>query len=204
MKLGVRQAAAMLNVPEARVYRWVDDDEIPFVMIHQQPRFHRLELLEWAMEMELPITTDLYEGPQDQPLARALERGGGHQLGSALGDLATDLPVGDADRELIRTILTTREGALFVVRDGVALPRARSPFVCAGVPAAVGLWWRERAPTVFLIVAPTIKEHLQLLSRLSRILHDPALVEVVRQRGAFDAVLATARRLELAIDGGAR
>ena len=54
MKLTVRAAAVMLSVSETAIYRWVDDDEIPFVMIQHHPMFHRVELLEWAMAMELP------------------------------------------------------------------------------------------------------------------------------------------------------
>ena len=72
MKLNIREAAAMLNMSETKLYRWVDDGEIPFVTIQQRPLFHRLELLEWAMEQDLPISVDLYEDPTDAPFATAL------------------------------------------------------------------------------------------------------------------------------------
>jgi nitrogen PTS system EIIA component len=219
VKLTVRQAAGMLNVDETQIYRWVDADEIPFVMLHQQPRFHRLELLEWAIEKELRIDVDLYEDDRDQPFACALERGGWRLLARgestltlSMADLASALLIESADdRKLIRAVLTARDLVLFVVRaaDGIAIPRADSPIIVPDQPAAVTLCWCDPALTInavpthalFLIVAPTIKQHLQLLSRLSLALHERAFATTVLVAGAFEPVLAEARRWEQAIEG---
>jgi len=204
MKLNVREAAAILDVSETKIYRWVDQEEIPFVMIHHHPRFHRVELLEWAMEMELPVGLDLYEGERDQPFTRALERGGGRALEGDLADLATDLPIESAaDREVIRSVIAARASELFVNRDGIAIPRARSPIICPDTPALVGLWRvidAVPAKVVFLIVAPTIKQHLLLLSRLSLALHDASVLAAVQRTGTFDQVVAEVRRWELATE----
>jgi excisionase family DNA binding protein len=211
VKLTVREAAAMLNVSETKVYRWIDDEEIPFVMVHHHPMFHRVELLEWAMEMELPISADLYEHAGDHPFTAALERGGGHTLGGDLGGLAADLPFESAaDREVVRAVIAAREAEIFVSRaaDWIAIPKARSPIICAETPPLVLLWWCghralviSHAPTsaLFLIVAPTIGEHLRLLSRLSLALHDPAFRTAAQNAGAFDQVIAEARRWESAL-----
>ena len=216
VKLTVREAAAVLNVPETRIYRWVDEEEIPFVMIHQHPRFHRLELLEWAMEMELPIAVDLYEHAHDQPLAHALERGGGRTLAGDLANIAAALPIESAaDREVIRAVLAARAGAMFASRatGGIAIPQARSPIITPQAPARAMLWWCEPGAlalddaavnALFLILAPTVTQHLQLLSRLSLALHDREFCAAVHRRGAFDELLAEARRWEQAIEGGER
>jgi len=70
------------------------------------------------------------------------------------------------------------------------------------------VWWSERAVvldgvavnTLLVIVAPTVRDHLKLLSRLSRSLHDPAFVSALREPGAFERVLTEARRLEAGFD----
>jgi len=219
MKLTVREAAAVLNVPETKVYRWIDNEEIPFVMIRHHPMFHRLELLEWALEMELPVHVDLYEDDAHQPFTSALVRGGGHRAGERLEDIATDLPIPPPDRETIRALLATRATEMFVSRgaDRIAMPKARSPIICADAAPAILLWWCENrgvvlseVPTnaVFLIVAPTIHRHLQLLSRLSLALHDRAFKTAVQHTDAFDEVVNEARRWEVAVEaartGGAR
>lgn len=212
MKLTVREAASVLDVSETKIYRWVDHEVIPFVMIHHQPVFHRLELLEWAMEMELPIRVDLYEDGHDLPFATALERGGGHMIGDRLDEIAGSLPVPASDREAVREVLVSRESELFVGRPGdlIAIPKARSPIICPDVPSAVSLWWcghravvinNARRSAIFLIVAPTVRCHLQLLSRLSLALHDPGFRDAVKRAGAFDGVIVQARRWESSATG---
>jgi len=208
VKLGVREAARMLNLSETRIYRLVDQEEIPFVMIQHHPMFHRVELLEWAMEMELPVSADLYEHDGDHPLMSALQRGGGHVLSGNLDTLALDVAVASpADRDVIRAVIAARENEMFVARtaDWIAIPKARSPIVCADAPAHVILGWcRHRAivvddapmNVVFLIVAPTVKDHLRLLSRLSLALHDKDVRIAAQQQGAFVQVVAEVRRFE--------
>ena len=106
MKLNVREAATILDVSETTIYRWLDQEEIPFVMIQHHPMFHRVELLEWAIERELAVSADLYEAERDHPLATALAHGGGHMLGEDLGGLADAIPVvTPGDRDVIRAVL---------------------------------------------------------------------------------------------------
>lgn len=205
----------MLSVSETKIYRWVDDDEIPFVMIHHHPMFHRVELLEWAMAMELPVRVDLYEGEHEQPFTLALERGGGRTLEGGLDALAAGLPIERAsDRDVLASVISARRSELFVHRAAacIAVPKARSPIICPEVPPLVTLWWPgDRAlvindvPTsaVFVILAPTIKQHLQLLARLSLALHDPGFRAAVQRTGAFGPVVAEARRWEQAVAAAA-
>jgi excisionase family DNA binding protein len=215
VKLTVREAAAALNVPETAIYRWVDEETIPFVTIHHHPMFHRLELLEWAMAMEIPVSADLYEGERGQPFTSALARGGGRMIRDSLAELAATLPISSvADREVIRSVIAARGSELFVNpgADKIAIPKARSPVICPDAPALVTLWWCEHralmidtrpANVVFLILAPTIKQHLQLLSRLSLALHDRAFRTAVQSQGEFDQVVAEARRWEQALEAAA-
>jgi PTS system nitrogen regulatory IIA component len=208
VKLTVREAARILDVSETRIYRWVDEEEIPFVMIQHHPMFHRVELLEWAMEREIAVRADLYEDEGDHPLTTALERGGGHTLDGDLGVLADAIPVATAgDRELIRAVIAARQAEMFVTRpaDWIAMPKARSPIICPDLPPMVILWWCghraviiDNSPTnvLFLVVAPTVKLHLKLLSRLSLALHDRGFRTAVQARGALEPVIAEARRFE--------
>ncbi|HEY6038198.1 MAG TPA: helix-turn-helix domain-containing protein [Kofleriaceae bacterium] len=207
MKLSVRQAAAVLGVPETRVYHWVDADEIPFVMLDQQPRFHRLELLEWAMENELPLTVDLYETAADRPLTAALERGGGHAHAGPLPGVADYLPIADErERARVRAVLGARAPIAFVHRHevGIALQRPSSPLICSDSPASVTLYWCDpavplgdkAATTLFLIVTPTTEQHLQLLSRLSLALYDGALRAAAVRKDGFSELCAQVRRWE--------
>ena len=218
MKLDARQAARMLGLTEAEIYRRVDAGEIPFTMIHHRPLFHRVELFEWAMASELPISVDLYEGLHEDhephPLADALARGGGGTIGPDLAEIVEAIPaLPEPERELLRAMIAARSAVMFVSRaaDRIALPRANSPIICAGTPGLVLLRWAaHRALTLpdvpvhalFLIVAPTIRHHHELLARLSLALHDPALRAAVQRAGAFADVVAEARRWERSLAAG--
>lgn len=211
MKLNIREAAAMLNVSESKLYRWVDDGEIPCVTIQDHPLFHRLELLEWAMEQNIPISVDLYEDATDAPFTTALERGGGQLMmtGSELAQLARNLPIEPGDREVIGAVLAARGREMFQTRDGIAIPSPRSPLICSDVLPTVALWWSREEPilidevpakAIFAIITPTVLDHLQLLSRLSLVLRDEAFAAAVKRVDPFASLLVEARRAEQALE----
>ena len=205
MKLNIREAAAMLNMSETKLYRWVDDGEIPFVTIQQRPLFHRLELLEWAMEQDLPISVDLYEDPTEAPFATALELGGGHLMTPAgLSQIADALPIDHDDRAVIRDVVAARGHEMFQVRKGIAIPTPKNPLICPELPPTVMLWWcraqpvavgEERANAVFSIATSTILDHLQLLARLLLVLRDDGFVQAVNRVYPIATVIAEARRV---------
>jgi excisionase family DNA binding protein len=210
VKLNIREAAAMLNVSETKLYRWVDEGEIPFVTIQHHPLFHRLELLEWAMEHDLPISVDLYEDPTDAPLATALELGGGHLMtADGLAQIADDLPIDHEERDVIRAVIAARGAEMFQSRDGIAIPKPRNPLICPQLPPTVMLWWCREQPievggetvkAVFAIATPTILDHLQLLSRLLLVLRDHGFVHAVQHVDPIANVIAQARRVGQAIE----
>ncbi|HWO21763.1 MAG TPA: helix-turn-helix domain-containing protein [Kofleriaceae bacterium] len=218
MKLDARQAARMLGLTETEIYRRVGAGEIPFTMIHHRPLFHRIELFEWAMSIELPVTADLYdlydhlhEDREPHPLADALARGKGGTISADLAEIAEAIPARSrSERELIGAMIAARSPAMFVSRaaDRIALPRACSPIICADTPGLVLLWWAAHhaltlpdvpVHALFLIVAPTIRRHHELLARLALALHDPALRAAVQRAGAFADVVSEARRWELSL-----
>jgi PTS system nitrogen regulatory IIA component len=58
---------------------------------------------------------------------------------------------------------------------------------------------------LFLLVSPTVRAHLHLLSRLSAALHDPELKRLVVEQGGREEILAGFRRVEGTFQaGGAR
>ncbi|MBX3155691.1 MAG: helix-turn-helix domain-containing protein [Deltaproteobacteria bacterium] len=201
MRLDARAAAALLRISETQLYRWVDEGDIPHAMVHHVPVFHRVELLAWALENELPVAADLDEdGPA--PLADALERGGGYAI-DQLDQLPSRLGLPAADRELARAVFRARRAEMFVTNhDGIAIPRAHSTLI-APTTAAVPLAWcnrgaialdREPVRAIFVIVAPTIREHLRLLGHLSSAIRD-AGVRAAIAAAAFAQVVAECRRV---------
>lgn len=223
MKLTVRQAAKLLSVSESEVYRWVESGEIPCMLVKNQPLFGRAELLEWATARRLPVSLELFEnGDEGGPRLRfadALERGGvyhdvpGGDRTGVLRAIVERLPLAEEDdRELLLQILLARESAgSSGIGDGIAIPHVRSPLVFPGRPAIATLSYLA-APvpfdaidgkpvhTVFMLVSPTIRGHLQLLARLSAVLLDAGFKEALERRTAADAIVVEARRAEAVLD----
>lgn len=48
MQLSVKELSKLLNGTERTVYRWIKEQSVPFYRIHDQYRFNRVEILDWA------------------------------------------------------------------------------------------------------------------------------------------------------------
>jgi len=219
MKLNVRQAARLLSVSESEIYRWVESGEIPCVLLKKQPLFGRAELLEWATARRLPVSLDLFENGDERGdrfrLSDTLERGGvyrdvpGKDRAAVLRAIVQRLPLKEEDdRELLLQVLLARESTgSSGIGEGIAIPHVRSPIVFPGTvgiatlsylasPVPFDAFDAKPVHTVFTLLSPTIRGHLQLIARLSAVLLDPGFKEAVLRRADGEEIVAEARRVE--------
>ena len=223
MKIGVREAARMLGVSEKTVYRWIGGKKLPVHRINDHYRFNRAELLEWATAQRMPVSVEIFQEPEGEPLpllSEALEAGGIHyRVSGATRDETLRQVVSlmrlpdEVDREFLYQMLLARETLGSTgVGDGIAIPHVRNPVVLHVRPA-VTLCFLERpvdfgaldgqpVHALFLLVSPTVRAHLHLLSRLSAALLDPELKRLVGEQGGRDEILAGFRRVEATFQTG--
>ena len=224
VKITVREAARLLSVSESEIYRWIDDGDIPCHIVNHQPLFSRAELLEWATVHRKPLSTELFDdGRAAISLAAAIERGGVHDRvagldrESVLRAVVEHLPIADpGERDLVLAIMLAHEKeASTGVGDGIAIPHVRAPLVIAGAPAAIAVCYLEHPAAfdaidgnpvhiVFAMMTPTIRAHLQLLSRLSLALLDPAFKAALAQRAPLAALCSHVQRIEGALGAAKR
>lgn len=220
MQLTVRDAAALLEQPEHRIYEWVDAEEIPFYRVNDQVRFNRTELLEWATSRRLAVSLQAFQaaGQEDEAmpsLASALRLGGVHagvagaDRKAVLRAVVSRMPLpAEEDRELLLAVLLGREslGAM-TIGQGIAIPHVRNPIVLDGAAASMTLCYLERAVdfgasdgqpihTIFSIVSATIRGHLQLLAKLSWALSSADFRAVLDRRAAPEVVIVAAEAVE--------
>jgi PTS system nitrogen regulatory IIA component len=214
--LKLRDAARLLKVSEPTVRRWVRERALPSHRVHDQLRFHRVELQEWALGQSHPLSPALFDAGGDPgSLAAALERGGifrdvaGDSRQEVLRAVA-NLPgiPGCVDRALLYELLAAREGlASTAVGEGIAIPHPRDPVVVPAEPPLAVLAFLRRpvefgAPDgrpvriLFLLLSPSVREHLRMLARLAFALHDEDLRELLRSAASFEAILGRIRALE--------
>lgn len=219
MRVTVREAAALLNAPEAKVYAWIESGDLPAYRIDDQYRINRSELLEWATERNLAVAPALFhEGDEDERVpsaAESLERGGVfHDVGGTtreevLRSILALLKLEDeGDRETLLQLLLARDAAAVVpVGDGIAIPHVRNPIALSTGEPSLTLCFLQQpvdfaAPdgqpvfALFFLVSPTTRVHLQMLAKIAYLLRDPAFREAIQGRAPAARLIEAARNAE--------
>ena len=220
MQLSTRDVSEALDVSEATITRWIRQRGLPARHVAGQYRFHRAELLEWATANGVKVRADLFDrfDDEDEPppeLADALERGGifyklpDTNRDSALRAMVGVLPLpNDIDRDLLLRLFLAREAAASTgVGGGIALPHVRNPIVLHVPRPVVSLCFLERpvdfgaldglpVHTLFAVISPTTRGHLQLLSRIAYALHDDVFKSAVASQAPAENILRMARRVD--------
>jgi PTS system nitrogen regulatory IIA component len=226
MQLTVRDVSKFLNVSESTVTRWIKQRGLPSRHVGGQYRFHRVELLEWATANKIRVSLEAFDDLQadDEPvpsLVQALEAGGicynvkNSNKESAMRALVEVLPLPeDVDRELLLRLFLAREASASTANgDGIAVPHVRNPIVLHVVRPMVTLCFLEHpvdfgaldlkpVHVLFSLICPTVRSHLQTLSRLSYTLQDQKFKAALLRQGQRDEILREATRVEAALAAG--
>ena len=222
MQLGLRDAAGIFSVTEKKICRWIKEENLPSSQVNDQYRFNRAELLEWATEHKINISAELVcdldeDGDPPPSLEEALRLGGiFHHVGGAdkssilraIVDIM-DLPQ-EADRALLYEILLAREKlGSTAIGDGIAIPHARHPIVLHTLRPFITLCFLEHpidfgasdgkpVDTLFVLVSPTVRSHLHLLSKLATAIKDSRFRDVLTRKSSREQVLSEAASVEKA------
>lgn len=219
MQLSVRDAANLLKVSEDVIYSWVEDGVIPAYTINEQYRFNRSELLEWATSRQMDIGADVFE--QEHPraaqfsLADALQAGnvlygveGGDKNAVLKGIMALLSLPEEVDREFLFQVLLAREALGSTgIGGGIAIPHVRNPVILHITKPAVTICFLKQpidfqaidgqpVHTLFLLITPTIRAHLHLLSRLGLVLRDKEVKAALGRQAPREELLAVLTRAE--------
>ncbi len=217
MQLLVKDVSALLDIPEKTIYRWISRREIPAHRVNDGYRFSRDELLDWATERKLDVSKLLSVADESAglpTLVNALEAGGIHHgiegadKRSVLQAMVTRLPIPeDADRAVLLELLLAREAlASTGVGEGIAIPHARKPIVLDVAEASVAVGFLAKpvdfgaidgqpVSCLFLLLSPTARVHLHLLSQLAHALQYQAFRDAVRRTAPREELLDAARQV---------
>jgi nitrogen PTS system EIIA component len=222
MQIGVRDVMRILNVPEKTVHRWISEG-LPAACINGQYRFNRAELLEWANARKIPVSGELFDkheagGATTPSLATAIESGGvfygvqGTDKESALRAAIERMPLAaEVDRQLLLGVLMAREAlASTGIGDGFAIPHVRNPIVLHVPHPLITLCFLSQpiefaaidgkpVHTLFSVISPTVRAHLQLLSRLCFALRDESFKAVLQRQATAAEIVQEARRVEVTL-----
>lgn len=222
MELSVREVAKLLKVSEKTVYRWIAEKKLPAFRMHDQYRFNRVELLEWATARRLNVSPEIFAEPStDTPLptlADALQIGGvyyriaGQTRDEVLAAVVEHMRLPDAvDRKFLLQVLQAREElGSTAIGEGIAIPHVRNPVVLHVVQPTITLSFLETpvpfgaldgqpVRALFTLISPTVRAHLHMLSRLGFALRDPELKRLVQEQAVREKIFAAVSALERAL-----
>jgi PTS system nitrogen regulatory IIA component len=226
MNVTLREAARLLQVSEKTLYRWIHKGVLPAYRIHDEYRFNRVELEEWAVTHRRPLrlpAPGALTATQSAPpnLGEAIVRGGVYyRVGGGTKDQVFEsiVTLPGIPRHINTTVLLemlrAREGlASTAVGAGIAVPHPRNPLVLGVDEPTVLLCFLEhavdfgaldgkRVQTLFLLLSPTVEAHLQALARIAFVLQDATLRRLLDKQATREAILERLAELRPAGERG--
>lgn len=223
MKLTVKEVVKLLNVSERTVYRWINSGSIPVHKINERYSFNRVEVLEWATANRIPVKPEIFAEPKSEnlpSLSNAIDAGGifyritGQDKESLLRSIVEQIRFPEeVDVEFLLQVLLAREALGSTgIGNGIAIPHPRNPIVLHIPRPMITLCFLETpidfgaidgrpVDTVFVLVSPTVRAHLHLLSRLAYALKSDEWRQTLSRQGNRDEILGKLRAIETQWEG---
>lgn len=226
MQLRLSEAASYFDVPESRLRRWIRSRGLPVHRVSERLYCNAIELWEWALENQVPVSKELLraarQSPEEVPsLAALLAAGGIHRdlrgvsKREVLREVVGKLPLpADLDREFLVDVLEAREAMGSTgIGDGIAIPHVRNPILLHVTKPFVSLCLLRHAidfgaldgqpvHALFVLVSPTVPQHLRILAKLAFVLRDVELRRLLRTAAPSEAILERIAALDTAASGG--
>ena len=205
MKLPIKTVALGLNLPVSTIERWIRQGRIPIQRSGTDVVFSHAALEKWAATHNLPFSLNGAQADDRPPealdsLVSAMQRGtvchriAGKDAASVLRSAVDGigfLPK-DSREELYEKLIDREKLASTGIGNGIAIPHPRDPLSRPPEMPVITTCFLENpvnfnaiddqpVSVFFLMISPTVKHHLHLLSRLSYCIRDEAFVAFLNQ-----------------------
>ena len=193
MNIDLKTAAYMLGTSEEMLLRWVKQGVIQVSEVNDAIQFDDKTLRDWAAKRRMPVrrADSVSEPPAPATVDRAslqaaMLRGGVHfgipasdvrgTLTAAVDRLTLPIPLDKED--LLERLMARETLASTGIGGGIAIPHPRKPLQVLPEGGVIVTCYPDRPVdfqavdgkpvfVFFLMLSPTTKRHLELLSRLS-------------------------------------
>lgn len=215
--LTTEEVAELFGLPLVTIQRWEHQGKIPYKIIGNRRSYNRKEILDWARIHDLTVKLDTNEGTAaaEHLLFKAIERSGiydkipGNNIVEVFENALDVLPfLSQADRKKVLIEMLDREElASTGVGHGIAIPHTRERFQIGSEQIFIPLIFLENhiefnsidGEAVFvlmMIFTPNTKDHLKVLSRISHILKDKKMLEILREKNKSKNLLSRILKIE--------
>ena len=204
MKLPMKTVAGALDLPVSKLERWIRQGRIPIQRNGADVDFSKAALEKWAATHKLPFSLSGDQADDHLPetldsLVSAMQRGKGcHRVAGADATTALRSAVDcidflgqDVRDELFEKLIERERLASTGIGNGIAIPHPRDPLSRPPKSPVITTCFLEKpinfnaiddqpVSVFFLLISPTVKHHLHLLSRLSYCIRDRAFVAFLK------------------------
>lgn len=224
MKLTINEVAQCLRLPVSTVERWIRQGRLPIQRTDSGYIFNEAALEKWAAMYKLPFSLPEKESATIQQktstnLLPVMKRGGllynikGEDVETVLKNAVDNMHIlPDNIKDMVYQGLLEREHlAPTGIGKGVAIPHPRNPLTDIISNASISTCYLETPVDfhavdgrpvfmMFILLSPSTKTHLHLLSSLSFCIRDNSFVEFLKttpdSRAFFSNIANFENRLE--------
>lgn len=224
MKFTIKEVAKCLQLPLSTLERWIRQGRIPIQRSGNNLFFNDAALEKWAATCNLPFTKPKKEQVPEEDsglenLIPVMKRGGVFHdvkgdsvpavLQSAVDNMSDfSLPV---KTKLFERLLERENLTSTGIGKGVAIPHPRDPLADVINKPLITTCFLEQPIdfaaiddkpvfVMFILISPTVKIHLHLLSRLSYCVRDNTFVEFLKTSPGPDAFFSKIADFEKQLD----
>ncbi|MGC8744366.1 MAG: PTS sugar transporter subunit IIA [Verrucomicrobiia bacterium] len=191
MQFTIKDLARIFKTTERTVAAWVRKGELKAHRDGDFYSFNREEVLEWAFLRKMQVPDELLNDSDSTEnhnhlLSESIKAGGifygikGKTKSEVLKNIIEKMRLPeDADRNyLLKMVLAREKLSSTAIGDGFAIPHLRSPIVININKPQTTLCFTENpvdfgaidgvpVTTIFMILSPSVRKHLRILSKLS-------------------------------------
>ena len=220
MELTINDIVKIFSVTEKTVNGWIEKKNMPCIKANEQYRFNYIELLDWALKKRIQLTPEVLaigdrENYGSGILYHAIKNGNIHydipgdnreEVLKAVVDILS-LPPNLNKKSLWQMLIAREEIMSTAVGNGIAIPHVRNPVVLYIDHPSISLCFLKKpvdfqamdgksVSILFVLLSPSVKKHLIILSRLAFCLQDSQLQEYLRLKTSPEKILAEIRIVE--------
>jgi PTS system nitrogen regulatory IIA component len=224
MKLPTITVAGALNLPVSTIERWIRQGRIPIQRSGTDVVFSHEALEKWAATHNLPFSLNADQADVLLPealesLVSAMQRGkvchrvAGDDAAAVLRSAVDciDFLSEEIRDELFEKLMERERLASTGIGGGIAIPHPRDPLSRPPEAPVITTCFLEKpvnfnaiddqpVSVFFLLISPTVKHHLHLLSRLSYCIRDRAFVGFLSQHPDAVALYSRIAEFEKQLD----
>ncbi len=211
MDLKLKELSELLQVSEKTIYRWINDNKIPYFRINHQYRFKTDDINNWTIQNKYKIKIPIDEiDNKIEPITieNSLNNGGifynisGNDINTILENSVNIIKIPNTlTREVTLLNLKNREKmATTAVGNGIAFPHPRNPIVSDIADESLSICFLHKpidylaldnikVHTLFIILSAKQTRHLQLISKLSHLCRQEEFIKLLKEQAIREDII---------------